>query len=145
MARCPADLIVGREENRLGRRRGLGGADRVGEIAPDQRASLLVVRSQFGESLVRIDPGQAEQGRDQVGVARRHVELANAAGQKRTAHDKRHMQCLLVGDVPFLMHPIVRALQVAVIRREDHDCVLVRLARLQRVEHLGDLLIDRGL
>ena len=110
-----ADLVVGREQDRLGRRRGLGGPDRVGEVAPDQRACLLVICSHLGESLVLIDPGQAEQGRDQVGVARRHVELASAAGQKRAGHDERHVQCLLVGAVPLLVHPVVRALQVAVI------------------------------
>ena len=137
-----ADLVVGHEQDRLGRRRGLGGADRVGQIAPDQRTCLLVVRCQFGESRIRIDPGQAEQRRDQVGVARRYVELASAAGQERARDDEGHAQRLLVGDVPLLVHPVVRALQVAVVRREDHDRVLVRAARLQCVEHLGDLLVD---
>ena len=104
-----------------------------------------MVGLKFGERLIRIDPGQAEQGRDQIGVARRHVELAGAAGQKRAGHDERHVQRLLVGDVPLLVHPVVRALQVAVIGAEDHDRVLVGVARLERVEHLGDLLVDRCL
>ena len=140
-------LISSSVVKRIGSEGAVGSAARIASerSRPISGRVSLVVRSQFGKGLVRIDPGQAEQGRDQIGVARRHVELAGAAGQKRAGHDERHMQRLLVGDVPLLVHPVVRALQVAVIRAEDHDRVLVRVARLERVEHPGDLLVDRCL
>ena len=75
----------------------------------------------------------------------RDVELAGAAGQQRARDDERHVQRFLVGDVPFLVHPAVGALHVAVIGAEDHDRVLVGVGVAQGVQHPGDLLADRGL
>ena len=75
-----ADLIVGREQDRLRRRGGLGGADRVGEVAPDQRTRVHVVDLQLGERLVVVDAREPEQRRDQIGVVGRNVELAAPPG-----------------------------------------------------------------
>ena len=140
-----ADLVVGREQDRLRGRGRLGGADRRREVASDERVGVGVVGLQAGERLVGVDAGEAEQRRDEVGVVGRDVELAGAAGQQRAGDDERDVQRLLVGDVPLLVHPAVRALHVAVIGAEDHDRVLVGVGVAQRVEHTRDLLADLGL
>ena len=140
-----ADLIVGHEQDGSAGGSGLERADRLGEVAPDQRSRIAVVDLQLGERLVVLDPDESEQRRDQVGVVGRNVQLSCAARQQRAGHDERHVQRLLVGVVPLLVHSAVRALHVAVIGAEDHDRVLVCAAGLQSIQHAGDLLTDRGL
>ena len=140
-----ADLVVGHEEDRLRGSRRFGGADRGREVASDERVGVAVVGLQAGERLVGVDPGEAEQRRDEVGVVGRDAELAGAAGQQRAGDDERHVQRFLVGDVPLLVHPAVGALHVAVIGGEDHDRVLVGVGVAQRVEDTRDVVADLGL
>ena len=140
-----ADLVVGREQDGLRRRRRLRGADRICEVASDQRAGVSVPGPQFREGVVVIDAGQPEQRRDQVGVVGRDLELACAAGQQRAGDDERDAQSFVVGAVPLLVKAAVRALHVAVVGAEDHDRVLVGVGLAQRVQDARDLLTDGGL
>ena len=56
-------------------------ADRVGEVAANQRLRIAVVDLQLGERIVVLDPGESEQSRYQVGVVGRDVQLSCAARQ----------------------------------------------------------------
>jgi hypothetical protein len=140
-----ADLIVGGEQDRLARRGRFGGADRRREVAPDERVGVAVVGLQTHERLVGVDAGEPEQRRDEVCVVGRDVELARATGQQWAGDDQRHVDGFLVGHVPFLVHPAVGSLHIAVIRAEDHDRVLVGLGVAQGVEDTRDLPADLGL
>jgi hypothetical protein len=50
-----ADLIVGHEQHRLGGRAGLGGADRLGQVASGQRARVGMVGLQPGHAMAYDD------------------------------------------------------------------------------------------
>ena len=140
-----ADLVIGDEQDRLRRRGRLGGADRIGEIASDERVRVGVIGLQPGKHIVVVDAGEPEQRRDQVGVVGRDVKRAGPAGQQRARDDERHVYRFLVGHVPLLVHAAVGALHVAVVGAEDHDRVLVRVGLAQGVQHPRYLLADRGL
>ncbi len=73
----------------------------------------------------RVDTGETEQSRQQVGVAGRNVDPSRPAFDQRAGDDERHMDGLLVGVVPLLVHAAVGAEQFAVVGGEDHDGVLV--------------------
>jgi hypothetical protein len=74
-----ADLVVGGEEERLRGRRRFGCADRLREVAADERVCVALVWLQAGERPVGVDAGEAELRRDEIGVGRRDDELAGAA------------------------------------------------------------------
>ena len=78
-------------------------------------------------------------------MAGRDVKLAGAARQAWARHHERHVQRLLIGDVPLLMHAAMRTLHISVIRAEHHNRLLVDAARSQGVQDARDLFTDGGL
>ena len=62
-----------------------------------------------------VDAGEAEHGRQQIGMAREGADLSRRAVDRRTCDDERDVRRLLIGVVPFLVHAAMRPEQVAMV------------------------------
>ena len=116
--------------------------DDPGQVPAHQRVDLVVGLLQVLGELARVQPGQAEQRRQQVGVAGDLGQALPPGEQRLVVHDERHVRGLLIHAVPLLVHAAVRAEQVPVVGGEEDDRVLRHVrVRVQRVEHPLDLVV----
>ena len=78
LGHAPGDVVLGHEVDRA--RRAMPAstvpADDAAQVPAGQRLDLVVVGGDPGGRLLGVDPGQAEQGRDQVDVAGRDRDPA---------------------------------------------------------------------
>src|SRR4249920_3007040 len=68
-----ADLVVGHKQDRVRRRLAVATQDQSGEVTPRKGTRLAVVYRDALEGPGLVDPGEAEESRDQVRVARQGV------------------------------------------------------------------------
>ena len=126
---------------------GRGVGDDPGEVDSRQRRYRPALGELGGDrsSLLGVNSGEAEHGRQDVDMAGQRIELRGlrrGVAAAREAHHHRHVQRLLIGGVPFLDHHAVRGAIFAMIGEEEDDRI-VRLAQfLERGQHRIDMDVD---
>ena len=117
--------------------------DEPRQVPAHQGVDLVVGLGQHGLDGGGVQAGQPQERRQDIGVAGQDVQGLAGREELGVVDDERHVDRLLVGLVPLLVHAAVGAQHLPVVGGEDDDGVAVELPvdGAQGVQDLLDLAV----